>query len=435
MELGLAITQEQVDQMSAHVQDIDFDLAEAKEAEFRHDVMAHVHTFGVACPLAMPIIHLGATSCFVGDNTDLIQIRESLVLLRAKLINLLTLMKGFALQHKDLATLGFTHFQPAQLTTVGKRSTLWMADLISDLEALDHLIIDLPMRGVKGTTGTQATFLELFDGDHTKVRDLNRLVCQKMGFTKWIPVSGQTYSRKIDFTVLSILSAIGQSAAKMCSDIRLLASSKEIEEPFGKTQIGSSAMAYKRNPMRCERVCSLARYLMSLPATAAQTAANQWLERSLDDSAIRRITLPEAFLSADVILTTMSSIADGLVVWPAVINAHLKLELPFMATEVILMRAVKAGGDRQVLHEAIREHSMAAGRRVKEEGAGNDLLERLAADERFSAVHGELDHLLDPALFVGRAPEQVVEFMEEVVDPLLERFAGQAAAQLDAVNV
>eukprot|EP01032_Pedospumella_encystans_P015861 gene15861-18121_t len=434
-QLGLSITDEQLEELRNNVDDIDFDLAEKKEAEFRHDVMAHVHAYGVKCPKAMPIIHLGATSCYVGDNTDLIQIKESLVLVQDKMLGLLNVMKQFADKYKSLPTLGFTHFQPAQLTTVGKRCTLWMHDLLMDFNDIQNLLEELPMRGVKGTTGTQATFLELFDGDHDKVKELNMRVCEKMGFSKWVPVSGQTYSRKIDFKVLSALSGLAQSAYKMCSDIRLLASMKEIEEPFGKNQIGSSAMAYKRNPMRSERVCSLARYLMSLPQNAANTHANQWFERTLDDSAIRRITLPEAFLSADVILSTLINIADGLHVWPAVIKQHIALELPFMATEVILMQCVKAGGDRQILHEAIREHSMAAGRRVKEEGAANDLLERIAQDPLFAPVHAHLHELLEPAQFVGRAPEQVTDFLVECIDPILAEHAAKIGAlNVDAVN-
>ncbi|CAM9186285.1 unnamed protein product, partial [Ectocarpus fasciculatus] len=422
-ELGLDISDTQLEEMRAHLTDIDFELAEKKESEFRHDVMAHVHTFGQACPAAMPIIHLGATSCFVGDNTDLIQIKESLLLVRKKLVKLLQLLKMFSIKFKDMPTLGFTHYQPAQLTTVGKRCVMWMQDLAMDYIEIDRMLQDLPFRGVKGTTGTQASFLELFDNDHEKVKLLNKKVCEKLGFKKWVSVSGQTYTRKIDFMVLNTLSGLAQSAYKMCGDIRLLANLKEIEEPFEKNQIGSSAMAYKRNPMRCERVCSLARYLINLPQCAANTHASQWFERTLDDSAIRRITLPEGFLAADVILSTLSSIADGLHVWPNVIRSHVEAELPFMATEVILMQCVKAGGDRQVLHEAIREHSMAAGRRVKEEGASNDLLQRIADDELFSSVKAELATLVDPARFVGRAPEQVAEFMEDMLDPLLEQFA------------
>jgi adenylosuccinate lyase len=336
-ELGLNITDEQLEEMRSHLFDINFEVAAKKEAEFRHDVMGHVHAFGDVAPKAMPIIHLGATSCYVGDNTDIVQIRDSLVLVKRKLVQVLAILKDFAQQYRDLPTLGFTHYQPAQLTTVGKRCCLWMQELVLDYERVCIEIEKLPMRGVKGTTGTQATFLELFDGDHNKVKMLNKRVCELMGFEKSIAVSGQTYTRKIDYHVLSVLSGIAQTAYKMCGDIRLLANLKEVEEPFAKTQIGSSAMAYKRNPMRSERVCSLARYVMGLPNGAANTAANQWFERTLDDSAIRRIILPEGFLATDVILTLLSNIANGLHVWPEVVRSHVMAELPFMSTEVILM--------------------------------------------------------------------------------------------------
>jgi adenylosuccinate lyase len=336
-ELGIEISDEQLEQMRANLYNVDFDFADAKEREFRHDVMGHVHAFGEAAPAAMPIIHLGATSCYVGDNTDLIQIRDALKLIQRKLVKAIGILKKFAIQYRDLPTLGFTHYQPAQLTTVGKRATLWMQDLLLDLERVNHEIDSLPMRGVKGTTGTQASFLELFDGDHEKVKALNLRVCELMGFKKAISVSGQTYTRKIDYNVLSVLSGIAQSTYKMCGDIRLLANLKEVEEPFSKTQIGSSAMAYKRNPMRSERVCSIARYVMGLPASAAHTHANQWFERTLDDSAVRRIILPEGFLAVDVILNLVANIADGLHVWPNVVKSHVMAELPFMATEVILM--------------------------------------------------------------------------------------------------
>lgn len=336
-ELGLDISDEQLAEMRDKLYDIDFDLAAKKEAEFRHDVMGHVHAFGTQAPSAMPVIHLGATSCFVGDNTDLVQIRESLKLIKRKMLQVIAVLKEFAVKYRDLPTLGFTHYQPAQLTTVGKRATLWIQDLLLDLERVDREIDTLPMRGVKGTTGTQASFLELFDGDHERVKQLNNRVCELMDFKKSIPVSGQTYTRKIEFYILSVLSGIAQSAYKMCGDIRLLANLKEVEEPFSKTQIGSSAMAYKRNPMRSERVCSIARYVMGLPDGAAHTHANQWFERTLDDSAIRRIILPEAFLGTDVILSLLDNIADGLHVWPEVVRAHTMAELPFMATENILM--------------------------------------------------------------------------------------------------
>lgn len=430
-ELGLDISDEQLEEMRQHLYDVDFDIAAKKEAEFRHDVMGHVHAFGSQAPNAMPVIHLGATSCFVGDNTDLLQLRDALKLIRTKLVKVISILKDFSIQYKDLPTLGFTHYQPAQLTTVGKRATLWCQDLILDLERLDREIDHLPMRGVKGTTGTQASFLELFDGDHDKVKALNKRVCELMGFPTSIAVSGQTYTRKIEYYMLTILSGIAQSAYKMCGDIRLLANLKEVEEPFSKTQIGSSAMAYKRNPMRSERVCSLARYVMNLPDNCAQTHANQWLERTLDDSAIRRIVLPEAFLGTDVILNLLSNIADGLHVWPEVVKTHVMAELPFMATENILMECVKAGGDRQDLHEEIRVLSMQAGKVVKAEGKANDLLSRIQSHPKFSAVHDHLDTMMDPIQFVGRAPQQVEEFVAEVVDPILE----QHKDLLEVVNV
>eukprot|EP00164_Ancoracysta_twista_P001231 GFYU01001615.1.p1 GENE.GFYU01001615.1~~GFYU01001615.1.p1 ORF type:complete len:481 (+),score=181.39 GFYU01001615.1:141-1583(+) len=423
-ELGLPITDEQLNEMKAHFDDIDFALAEAKEKELRHDVMSHIHAFGVACPTAKPIIHLGATSCYVGDNTDLICLKEGLELLRSKLVNVLKLMSDFSDKHKDLPTLGFTHLQPAQLTTVGKRCTLWMQDLLMDLDNVQTRLdkLQYEFRGVKGTTGTQASFLELFEGDHAKVRKLNERVTQLSGFTKAIPVSGQTYSRKVDFLVASVLSGIAQSTHKMATDIRLLMHMKEIEEPFEKSQVGSSAMAYKRNPMRSERICSIARYVMSLLDNTAQTHATQWMERTLDDSANRRLSLPEAFLGVDICLSITANVVDGLHVWPLVIRKHLDAELPFMATENIMMACVKAGGDRGDLHEAIREHSMAAGRRVKEEGADNDLLDRIRKDPLFAAVANDLDKIMDARLFVGRAPEQVTEFLEEEVKPMLSKY-------------
>ena len=417
-ELGIDISDQQLSEMREKLYEIDFRFAAEKERQFRHDVMAHVHAFGEGTS-AMPIIHLGATSCYVTDNTDLIQIREALLLVKRKLLQLIRILREFALEYKDLPTLGFTHYQPAQLTTVGKRCTLWMQDLLLDFYKIDREIRDLPMRGVKGTTGTQASFLELFDGDHDKVKALSKRVTELMGFANEISVTGQTYTRKIDYNILSVLSGIAQSAYKMSGDIRLLSNLKEMEEPFSKSQIGSSAMPYKRNPMRSERVASLARYLMGLPGTAANTAANQWFERTLDDSAIRRIYLPEGFLATDVILTLLSNIADGLHVWPNVVKAHVMAELPFMATEVILMECVKKGGDRQELHEAIRVHSMAAGGVVKGEGKPNDLLKRIAKDPLFASVHDELERLVEPHLFVGRAPQQVDEFINEEIDPIL----------------
>jgi adenylosuccinate lyase len=433
--LGVPITDAQLAEMEAHAEDIDFAAAEAYEKKLRHDVMSHIHAFADQCPAARPILHLGATSCEITDNTELIQLRDGLLLLRRKLLGVIQALRDFALARRDLPTLGFTHFQAAQVTTVGKRASLWLYDFCLDLQELEQLLAWLPFRGVKGTTGTQASFLELFGGDHAKVRELERRVAEEMGFSRVVPVSGQTYSRKIDYRVLAWLSGLGQSAAKMAADIRLLAHLKEIEEPFESSQVGSSAMAYKRNPMRSERVCGLARYLMSLPVNAAQTHAGQWFERTLDDSANRRLVLPEAFLTADIILSTVSNVAGGLQVWPQVIARHLAAELPFMATEAILMAAVKAGGDRQLLHEAIRRHSMEAGRRVKEEGAENDLLERLSADPLFAALRAGLADLTDPRRFVGRAPEQVVEFVAEVVDPLLAAYPGGERGGAEAVTV
>lgn len=435
-DLGIDITNEQLQQMKDQLYNIDFAKAAEYEAKFRHDVMGHVHAFGDVAPLAMPIIHLGATSCYVGDNTDIIQLKEALKLVQRKLVQTLGILKKFAEKYADLPTLGFTHYQPAQLTTVGKRCTLWMQDLLLDYERVTYELENLPMRGVKGTTGTQATFLELFNGDHSKVKDLNTKVCKAMGFDKVIAVSGQTYTRKIDYHILSLLSGIAQSAYKMCGDIRLLANLKEVEEPFAKNQIGSSAMAYKRNPMRSERCCSLSRYIMSLPPSAANTHANQWFERTLDDSAIRRIILPEGFLAVDVVLNLLMNIADGMVVWPNVVQKHVMEELPFMATEVILMECVKAGGDRQELHEAIRVHSMDAGAVVKGEGKSNDLLERIAKDPLFKAVHSKLDTLVDPMLFIGRAKEQTEEFLEEEINPVLLKEEGLLGkASVDGVNV
>ncbi len=434
-ELGLPITDEQLTQMEKWVDTINYEVAEAKEREVRHDVMSHVHAFGEQCPSARPVIHLGATSCYVGDNTDLIQIREGLMIVRRKLVAVLRRLRAFADEYRDLPTLGFTHFQPAQLTTVGKRACLWLYDFLLDLDALEHVMQDLPFRGVKGTTGTQASFLELFDGDHEKVKALDRRVAELMGFTDRVPVSGQTYTRKFDCRVLALMSQIAESAAKMASDVRLLAHLKEIEEPFGRKQIGSSAMAYKRNPMRSERICSLARFVISLASNASQTHANQWMERTLDDSANRRLSLPQAFLGVDVILSTAADVAGGLQVWPRVIDRHVREELPFMATEAIIMAGVKAGGDRQDLHEAIREHSMAAGQQVKAHGEANDLIERLRTDALFGPIRDQLDGLLDPRRFVGRAPAQVDEFLAETVDPALAAHADVDESTLDGVNV
>ncbi len=421
-ELGLPIAQEQIDEMKAHCDDINYGVAEEREKVVRHDVMAHVYAFGVQCPKAEPIIHLGATSCYVGDNTDIIVMTEALRLLRGKLVNTVRALADFAERYKDLPTLAFTHFQPAQPTTVGKRATLWIQDLMMDLEDLEYVLSGMKLLGSKGTTGTQASFLELFDGDHEKVRRLDGIVAEKMGYKGCFAVSGQTYSRKLDSRVLSVLSGVAQSAAKFSNDIRLLQHLKEIEEPFGKNQIGSSAMAYKRNPMRCERIAALARYVMVDSLNPCVTAASQWLERTLDDSANRRLSIPEAFLAVDGILNLYDNVASGLVVYPKVIRSHLMSELPFMATENILMDAVKRGGDRQKLHERIRVHSMAAAKAVKEEGAENDLLDRIAGDPAFGVTRAGLDRIADPARFVGRAPRQTEEFLAEEVRPLLKRY-------------
>jgi adenylosuccinate lyase len=419
-ELGLPIAPAQIAQLKAHVDDIDFQAAAGYERRLRHDVMAHVHAYGDVCPEARPIIHLGATSCFVTDNTDLLLLGESLTLVRQRLLGVLYSLADFARQHRDLPCLAFTHLQPAQPTTVGKRACLWAYDLVLDLAEIEHHLGQLKAQGSKGTTGTQASFLSLFQGDHGKVRRLEELVCRKMGFTASYPVTGQTYSRKIDSQVLGVLSGVAQSAHKMATDLRLLAHRKEVEEPFETEQIGSSAMAYKRNPMRCERICSLARFVMSLEAGAAQTEAVQWLERTLDDSAIRRLTLPQAFLATDAVLILAQNVTSGLVVYPRVIAASLEAELPFMATENILMAAVAAGGDRQDLHERIRRHSQAAAAVVKEQGGRNDLLERLAADPAFASVN--LAAVLQPRQFVGRAPEQVDEFLAEVIEPIRAKY-------------
>jgi len=417
-ELGLPITDEQLTQMRGHLDDINFERAEALERDLRHDIMAHVHAFGEQCPAAKPIIHLGATSCDIGDNADLVAMRDGLALLVRRLVTVVDRLAKFAAEHRALAALGFTHFQPAQLVTVGKRACLWLWDLVMDLEAIDYTRTNLWLRGIKGTTGTQASFLRLFDGDHKKVERLEQLVAEKMGFESVQPVTGQTYSRKVDAQVLAVLSGIAQSAHKFANDLRLLANKKEMEEPFEKSQVGSSAMAYKRNPMRSERMTGLARVLISLEPAAAATAAEQWLERTLDDSAARRIVIGEGFLCADAILRLYQNIVEGLVVYPKTIAAHIAEELPFMATENILMAAVTAGGDRQHLHEAIRRHSQEAARRVKMDGERNDLLERLKADPLFAKV--DIDAELNPLGFVGRAPEQVDEFLENYIEPLLE---------------
>lgn len=418
--LGLEITSAQIEEMRSAKDQLDLQAARDYEKKFRHDVMAHVHAFGDVAPSARGIIHLGATSCFVTDNTDLLLVRDALQLIRNQLVHVIHRLATFAKQHRDLATLGFTHFQPAQLTTVGKRACLWMQDLLIDLEEIEHRLETMRFRGVKGTTGTQASFLALFNGDHEKVKKLDTMLAARFGFERTFAVTGQTYTRKFDSQVLDVLSGICQSAHKFATDMRLLAHRKELEEPFEKHQIGSSAMAYKRNPMRSERICGLARFVMSLPANAAQTEATQWLERTLDDSANRRLSLPQAFLGTDAVLRLYANIAEGIVVYPKVIGQAVAAELPFMATEEILMAAVLAGGDRQQLHEKIRQHSVAAADQVKNQGNANDLLERLRADADFAGI--DWDAVLRPEKFVGRAPVQVDEFLAECVQPVLQRY-------------
>lgn len=434
-DLGVAIPEAAITQMREHLDDIDFAKVAEYEARFRHDVMAHVHAFGDLAPAAKGVIHLGATSCFVTDNGDLIQMRRGLALLRRRVLALLRTLAAFAEQWKNEPTLGYTHLQAAQLTTVGKRATLWMQDLVLDLAELDHRIATLPLRGVKGTTGTQASFLELFGGDHAKVRALDAHVCAAMGFTRSIPVSGQTYSRKLDAQVLDIVAGLAASAAKFASDMRMLQSFGEIEEPFEKDQIGSSAMAYKRNPMRAERINSLARFVLSLTGTANDTHSVQYFERTLDDSAVRRLAIPEAFLATDAILILMENIVRGLEVHPARIRARIADELPFMATEALIVRVVQAGGDRQVAHEVIRQHSIAAARAMKDEGVPNSMLERLAADPVFAVPIEDLRAAADPHRFVGRAPQQVDEFLAEVVRPILAAAATDADPEREVVRV
>ena len=419
-ELGLNITQEQIDELKAHKDDINYDVAKERERQVRHDVMSHVYAYGVQCPKAKGIIHLGATSCYVGDNTDIIVMAEALRLVQKKLVNVIAELSKFADKYKDQPTLAFTHFQPAQPTTVGKRATLWTQEFMMDLEDLEYVLGSLKLLGSKGTTGTQASFLELFDGDQETIDKIDPMIAEKMGFRQCYPVSGQTYSRKVDTRVLNILAGIAASAHKMSNDIRLLQHLKEVEEPFEKSQIGSSAMAYKRNPMRSERIASLSRYVMIDALNPAITSATQWFERTLDDSANKRLSVPEGFLAIDGILDLCLNVVDGLVVYPKVIEKHMLAELPFMATENIMMDAVKAGGDRQELHERIRELSMEAGRTVKVEGKDNDLLDLIAADPAFNLTIEELRKSMDPSKYVGRAKEQTTAFIEKVVQPVLD---------------
>ncbi len=419
MELGLDITQAQIQSLKENIFNIDYDVANAREKEVRHDVMAHVFAYGECCPDAKPIIHLGATSCYVGDNADLIIIHQALELVKSTLVNVIDKLSAFALKYKDMPTLGFTHYQPAQLTTVGKRASLWLYDLITDYNELDRLIRDKKLRGVKGTTGTQDSFMALFDGDEGKVSMLNTKVCEKMGYDDAFPVTGQTYPRKYDTQVLNVLSLIAQSAYKFANDLRLLQNLKELEEPFAKNQIGSSAMAYKRNPMRSERICSLSRFVNSLTSSAVNTANTQWLERTLDDSANKRLIIPQAFLAIDAVLNIYLNVAEGIVVYENMIKKHITEELPFMATERILMEAVKRGGDRQELHESIRTHSMEAAKKVKLEGLANDLIERIKGDEVFAAVRDDIDKLIDAKKFTGRSASQVDELFESYVKPIL----------------
>lgn len=428
-ELGLNITDEQIEEMKANIYNIDYDLAAKKEAEFRHDVMAHVHTFGTQAPKAMPIIHLGATSAYVGDNTDLIQIKDGLEIIKTKLVNVIAEMAKFAMEYKDLPTLGFTHFQAAQLTTVGKRATLWMQSLLLDLEELEFRQRTLRFRGVKGTTGTQASFKELFDGDFEKVKALDEKITKKMGFDKRLMVTGQTYDRKIDSEVMNLLANIAQSAHKFTNDLRLLQHLKELEEPFEKSQIGSSAMAYKRNPMRSERISSLAKFVIALQQSTAMTASTQWFERTLDDSANKRLSLPQAFLAVDAILIIWKNVMDGIVVYPKMIEKHIMAELPFMSTEYIIMECVKNGGDRQGLHERIRVHSMEAGKAVKVEGKDNDLIDRIINDKYFNLDKERLLEILAPKNFIGFAPEQTEEFVNLEVKPILEKYKDRLGLQ------
>ncbi|AZI31831.1 adenylosuccinate lyase [Kaistella carnis] len=430
-DLGLDISDEQIAQLKENAEDIDYVKAAEYEKKFRHDVMAHVHTYGDAAPLAKGIIHLGATSAFVGDNTDLIQMRDGLLLIRKQLVNVMKNLADFALQYKDLPTLGFTHYQPAQLTTVGKRATLWLQSLVLDFEELEFFIETLRFRGVKGTTGTAASFLELFDGDYSKVKHLDKELSKRFGFDKVFGVSGQTYDRKIDAKVVALLSNIAQSAHKFTNDLRLLQNLKEIEEPFEKNQIGSSAMAYKRNPMRSERIGALAKFVMSLSTSSAMVASTQWFERTLDDSANKRLTIPQAFLSVDAILMIWNNIMNGIVVYENRIQKHIMDELPFMATEYIIMEEVKAGGDRQEIHETIRVHSMEASKKVKEEGKENDLIARIMNDTSLKMDKSKIREVLDPKNFIGFAPIQTQEFIENEVNPILQKYADLIGLKAD----
>lgn len=420
MKLGLPVTEAQVKQLEENIDNIDYDMAAAREKEVRHDVMAHVYTYGQACPDAKGIIHLGATSCYVGDNTDVIIMRDALQVIRRKLINVIAQLSDFAMKYKDMPALAYTHLQPAQLTTVGKRATLWTNELLMDLKEIERRISDLQLLGSKGTTGTQASFMELFEGDTDKIKQLEKMIAEEMGFESCVPVSGQTYSRKVDYFVVNALAGIAQSCSKFSNDMRILQSFKEMEEPFEKSQIGSSAMAYKRNPMRSERITSISRYLMVDVLNPAFTAGTQWFERTLDDSANKRISVAEAFLAADAILNIMINVTSGMVVYPKIVRKRVMAELPFMATENIMMDAVKKGGDRQALHEKIRQYSMEAGKKVKEEGLENDLCERILADPMFMITKEEMDAIMAPENFTGRSAQQVEEFVSELVQPILE---------------
>ncbi len=434
-ELGLDISAEQVQEMKAHIESLDLERASVYERKFRHDVMAHVHHYGDVCPRAKPIIHLGATSCFVGDNTDCIVLKEAMELLRSRLLSVVDSLAQFSKKYADLPTLGFTHYQPAQLTTVGKRATLWLMDLMMDLRNIDRCIDDLQLRGVKGTTGTQASFLRLFDGDGQKVQQLDRRVAELLGFEETVAVCGQTYSRKVDVNILNMLAGLGATIHKWATDLRLLANLKEMEEPFGVNQIGSSAMAYKRNPMRSERACALSRFLMNQASNALQTHSVQWMERSLDDSANRRLSLGQSFLAADAILLIMHNVSSGLVVYPNVIRARIDAELPFMATENIIMEMVARGADRQDVHEWIRVHSMAAATEVKQFGRSNDLLHRIQQDARFAPIHTELERLLEPASFIGLATDQTLGFLEEQVAPVLDLYCKMDRTQSSSTEL